>query len=57
MNRKSGPPPLPFLDNLKMRAVSLDDDTVKLARLLGNGNASAGIREAVRVAYRLRQSK
>lgn len=55
--RKPGPAPFPFLEGLKARSVNLDDDTVALAKVLGDGNVSAGLREAVRVAYRLRQSR
>lgn len=57
MRKKPGPPPLPFLDNLKPRAVNLDDDTVKMALVLGGGNMSQGVRGAVRLAYRQRQSE
>ncbi len=31
--------------------VSLDDRTLELLKVLGNGNVSAGIRHAARVAY------
>lgn len=31
--------------------VSLDDRTVELLKVVGNGNVSAGIRHAARVAY------
>lgn len=36
--------------NAKRRNVYIDEDTMQALRKLGNGNASAGIREAIRQA-------
>lgn len=47
-----GPRTEPFIDAVKPRTLSLDDQTVEMAKVLGaDGNASRGIRAAVRFAY------
>lgn len=54
---KPGPRTEPFLDTVRARTVSLDDMTVEMAKVLsGEGNASRGIRAAVRYAYDLYQA-
>lgn len=50
--KKPGPKPLPFLDGMRPRTVYLDDDTITMAKVLGNGNVSAGLREAVRTEFK-----
>lgn len=47
-----GPKTEPFIDAVRPRTVSLDDMTFEMAKVLGaDGNASRGIRAAVRFAY------
>ena len=47
-----GPKLEPFADPVRPRTLSLDDMTVEMAKVLGaDGNASRGIRAAVRFAY------
>ena len=52
---KRGPKIEPFLEGMKQRTLSLDDLTMTMASVLGDGNASRGIREAVRYAFGLYQ--
>lgn len=47
--RRPGRPPA--LKQGRMRGLYLDDDTADMARSLGEGNMSAGIRLAVRVVH------
>lgn len=56
LKRKQRPgPKLPTnIDAVRKRCVSLDDDTVALALVLGE-NLSDGLRKAVRVAYQVYQ--
>ena len=47
-----GPKTEPFIDAVRPRTLTLDDMTVEMAKVLGaDGNASRGIRAAVRFAY------
>lgn len=46
-----GPKTEPFIDPVRPRTLSLDDQTVEMAKVLGEDNASRGIRAAVRYAY------
>lgn len=47
-----GPKTEPFIDPVRPRTLTLDDQTVEMAKVLGaDGNASRGIRAAVRYAY------
>lgn len=53
---KPGPKTEPFLERTRARTLSLDDLTVTMAEALGEGNASKGVRAAVRFAYDLYQA-
>lgn len=48
---RPGPKTEPYLDGLRPRTVTFDDRTDEMARVLGNGNVSLGLREAVRFTY------
>lgn len=48
---RPGPKTEPYLDGLRPRTVTFDDRTEEMARVLGNGNVSLGLREAVRFTY------
>lgn len=53
---KPGPKTEPFLEALAKRSVMLDDLTWTMLGVLGDGNASKGIRAAARFAYAQYQS-
>lgn len=49
--RKPGRKPIVHGQPMKRRLVHLNDMEDRMARVLGDGNLSAGIRKAIRVAY------
>lgn len=44
-------PKRPYATNTKRRSVTITEPDWQKLKALGNGNASAGIREALRLAY------
>lgn len=52
MSRRPGPKVEPGLaGHIKRRTITVDDLTWRRLLVLGEGNASKGVREAARVAY------
>lgn len=56
MSMKPGPKTEPFLGKLERRTVMLDDLTWKMLDVLGDGNASRGVRVAARHSYAVYQA-
>lgn len=55
--KKRGPKPLIPGEVMTQKLVSIDSLTIRKLKVLGDGNLSAGVREAAQVAYDRYQSK
>lgn len=53
---KTGPQTEPHLEDLNPRTLYLDDLTIEMAKVLGLGNQSRGVRQAIRFAFSAYQS-
>lgn len=53
---RPGPKTNPYLGPLKRATVLIDDLTIEMLRVVGDGNLSEGVRRAARTAYDLYQA-
>lgn len=55
--RRPGPKLEPGIEEVRPRDVLLDDASVDMLKVVGQGNLSRGIRRAARVAYKAYQAE